>query len=103
MTRLTDKGTCKAMPQLHEKGIGCALLERQAGRELQQERAEPRSKPGHLRQKAVQCGVSLLQAALVRDRPRDLDGEAEVLRHRLCCDGAKLKRRDAGRDIEALV
>src|SRR5688572_14178740 len=82
MTRLANDEAGEAMPQFHEKGIGCALLERQAWRELQQERAEPTSKPAHLRKEAVQCGVSLLQTALVRDRLRDLHGEAEVPRHR---------------------
>ncbi len=70
-----------------KKVFANSASERKARRQLNQQWPLPVAERAHLRKEGIQRIVHIAQTSLMRDLTRNLDREAEVLRHALCPPG----------------
>ena len=77
MPRLAGEQAIEARTQAAEECLRQVLVERKAGRKLQEQGAQFRSKPRHLAGKHIQQRLHIGEARLMADRLGQLDGKAE--------------------------
>lgn len=81
VSRLADDGTGVALAERAEKPNGDGLVERETGWQLDEQTAEGSTEVPALAEKSVDQLVDVLQARLMSDRLRHLDGKEEIWRY----------------------